>query len=65
LGANLTNANLRGAILFAAQMKGAKLQHTDFRGATWLNGALCQEGSFGECKLTHPPIKPAPAPAKK
>ncbi|MFC9768453.1 pentapeptide repeat-containing protein [Rhodococcus jostii] len=48
-GSNLTNAglgytNLTGANLTRANLTGANL--TD---ATWINGHICGQGSFGAC----------------
>jgi hypothetical protein len=47
--ANLRFANLSNANLDFADLRGADLLSTNFSGATWCNGCVCANPSFGTC----------------
>ena len=48
-GADLSYADFRGASLYKANLFGAIFDHTDFTGAVWVDGKVCQPGSVDIC----------------
>jgi len=59
-GANLTDADLRTAVMSGTNLSGANLTNADLEevmgmsdtnmsGATWTDGRICAEGSIGVC----------------
>ncbi len=53
-GANIVNASFEGADLRGANLSGATLVNAEFEGAdlsgaTWVDGAICRDGSDGRC----------------
>lgn len=54
-GAKILNTNMQNADLSFANLTGAVIEGGDWRGvnlhkAIWLDGAICAEGSVGECR---------------
>lgn len=50
LKADLSGAGLEGVVLIRANLTDADLTGANLSGATWTDGAICAEGSIGECK---------------
>lgn len=48
-GANLIRANFQNATLFGAIFKNATLTGANFTGAIWIDGHVCDVGSYGQC----------------
>ncbi len=48
-GSNLISANFQNATLFRANFENATLTGANFTGAMWVDGSICQSGSYGRC----------------
>ena len=49
-GANLIGASFQKATLYKANLLGANISGANFEGAMWIDGQICQKGSYGRCK---------------
>jgi len=48
-GSNLIGANFQNATLFKADLTDANISGANFEGALWIDGQMCQKGSYGRC----------------
>ena len=48
-GSNLIGANFQNATLLDADLTDANISGANFSGALWLDGEICQAGSYGKC----------------
>ncbi len=48
-GSNLILANFQKATLLNVVFKNATLTGANFSGAMWIDGSICQQGSYGRC----------------
>lgn len=48
-GSNLIQANFQKATLYGADFTNANITGAVFTGAIWIDGSVCQEGSYGKC----------------
>lgn len=48
-GSNLIRANFQNATLYGAIFDKATLTGAKFAGALWVDGHICEEGSYGYC----------------
>ncbi len=49
-GSNLISANFQNATLYGAILKETSLAGANFSGAMWIDGSICEQGSYGTCK---------------
>ncbi|MCG8333410.1 MAG: pentapeptide repeat-containing protein [Proteobacteria bacterium] len=49
-GSNLISANFQNATLYGAILKDTSLAGANFNGAMWIDGSICEQGSYGSCK---------------
>lgn len=49
-GSNLILANFQNATLLGVNFENANLTGANFTGAVWVDGSVCQSGSYGKCK---------------
>lgn len=48
-GSNLILANFQNATLYGVNFANANLTGANFTGALWIDGSICQKGSYGRC----------------
>ena len=48
-GSNLILANFQKSTLFNANLSNTSIQGANFEGALWIDGSICQKGSYGRC----------------
>ena len=48
-GSNLISANFQKATLLGVVFTNATLTGANFIGAMWIDGSICQSGSYGKC----------------
>lgn len=48
-GSNLILANFQKATLLGANLSSTTLTGANFNGAMWVDGSICQSGSYGRC----------------
>ena len=48
-GSNLIGANFQNATLFNVNLTDANITGANFSGALWIDGQICQSGSYGKC----------------
>lgn len=48
-GSNLIGANFQNATLLNVNLTDANITGANFSGALWLDGQICQSGSYGKC----------------
>ncbi len=48
-GSNLILANFQKSTLYNANFSNTSIQGANFEGALWIDGSICQKGSYGRC----------------
>ncbi len=48
-GSNLILANFQKATLYKANFTNTSITGANFEGALWIDGTICQKGSYGKC----------------
>ncbi len=48
-GSNLISANFQNATLYGANFTDVSMAGANFNGAMWIDGSMCDEGSYGTC----------------